>query len=211
MPAWARPQRAAILERLRHAGCVLCEEDEHRSTLHSLDGTLRVSLERSFDERSGPWETVRLERVSTDAMSQVEPERLLQLTSRGTPGVVRFPRAGHVTLAVTDRYARPLTLYVDAEASSFRVQADGPEISLALLENRLGYDDVPENHQPVQARPSLRSELGTLLSSFALAASGAWMAHSAETSTLRWVGAACGAFFALSCVVVLRDLLQRGK
>jgi hypothetical protein len=99
MPAWAQAKRAQILARLRDARCILSEEDESHSHLLSLDGAIAVELERVADDRTGPWETMRVLRFPSR-------ELLASASSRGSLNSVRFPAPGSVLIAVTDRSDR---------------------------------------------------------------------------------------------------------
>src|SRR5438067_3109458 len=89
-PPWAHERREIVLERLRAAKCIICEESEFTRTIHAPDGGCRVEIYYEMDERGYLMRAIRVIRG--------DGEILLNLNDAAPAGAVGFPAVGIITL-----------------------------------------------------------------------------------------------------------------
>ncbi len=189
-PPWAHTQRKRIVERLRASGCVVFEEADACTTALSRDGTMRVELHRTEDERSGVWTTVQVIRLPDEEVLVSETDY------RGTT-MFRFPRPGVVEVSMTDRAGARRYFEVNAASRSFRMHPSGADEPLALLPARLGRIEAPRAFASSPARTALGGAIDLLCAfgSLLFVLGGAWVLMAGQASKDRWIGALGIVFF----------------
>ena len=206
-PPWAHERREIVLDRLRAAKCVICEEAQFTRTIHAPDGASQVQFHYEPDERG-----YVMRRISVVGG---EGQVLLELNDAELDGPVVFPAPGIVTLRF-DLRRRHRQLSIDVRDRKFWCHpADEPE-SLDRLPVILA-EPAPRAVDDPQIRPRLRSILGSvglLAGSLLFVAAGVWQSIAGRTPRDRGIGVLCIVFFGLCAamgIVELRGKLRRPR
>lgn len=198
-PPWAHERREIVLERLRTAKCIICEESQFTRTIHAPDGTCHVESYYEMDERGHPIRWIRI--IGTDR------DVVLDLNEAGLDGGVGFPGTGIVTLPFNLR-GRHRQIGINVRDRTFWCHpADEPQ-SLDRLPVIFA-EPAPRVVDNPLIRPRWRSILGSLgliAASLLFVAAGIWQSIAGRTPRDHWIGAICAIFFGLCAAAGIADL-----
>ena len=198
-PDWAHERRQIVLDRLRAAKIIICEEAEFTRTIYAPDGTFRIESYYEMDERGYLMRWVRV----LGADEQV----LLHLNDANLSGSIGFPGPGMVTIPF-NLHGRSHQIGINVRDRTFWFHpTDDPQpldcLAAALAER------LPRMSADPLIRPRLRSILGSvglLAGSLLFVAGGIWQSLAGRTSRDRWIGILCTIFFGLCAAMGIIDL-----
>ncbi|WP_077000165.1 hypothetical protein [Variovorax sp. KK3] len=115
------------------------------------------------------------------------------------PTALRFPRAGVVGIALTDRTGELRRFEVEAATRRFRMYREELWEPLAQLPAKLGHVEPRPYVSPPAPRPAMARAFDLLcaLASLVFVLGGAWMALDGNTAKDRWTGVAGVLFFGM--------------